>query len=467
MQVYHNYRIHNIVALNYAAFACVGIVVFLSSTQPFFLSQVLNVDDDSLAGIIGTLGFADELTAMAFAPAAGAISDKLNLATACRFSGPRIVQSTAFLVMAAALFAYGSLSTNVYPQLLLFRCMFAVGVVSCMSMVTVFLNELSLLQYKNRSGKQAALVGVSSGLGAIALVSVLLPMPLVLTGWFPSLASSLSLRVTYSIVAILSVILWLATFTFLYDWKIHGDQGDVRPVEQEGTAPGQYALFVDLLNAARRSTATQLAFLAAFVARATLVALAVFVPLLIYKFYSQTGRCAELDHPNQRNCRDGYIFAAILTGVGQTVGLILAPVWGILADSPRFGKYASLFASAVAGIIGSFSLCLVPRVVDTHVYDLRNAWGFVLISFAGISQIGLIITSMSLLSSAHGAHRMGGISGLYSFCGGVGILVITKGGALWSDRWGMGPFMLLGIFNVILAGACALTWMSQPQIMSL
>lgn len=466
MHVYHNYRIHNIVALNYAAFACVGIVVFLSSTQPFFLSEVLNVADDSLAGIIGTLGFADELTAMAFAPIAGAMLDKLNLAAECKFSGPRIVQSTAFLLVACALLAYGTLSTNVYPQLLLFRCVFAVGVVSCMSMVTVFLNELSLLQYKNKSGKQAALVGVSCGLGAIALVLVLLPMPLVLTAWFPSLASSLSLRYTYCIVAIFSAILWLATFTFLYDWKVHGDQEDV-PEGMGGQGQGQYALFVELLTLARQSSATQLAFLAGFVARATSVALAVFVPLVVYKFYSQTGKCADPDNPNQRTCRDGYVFAAILTGVGQTVGLILAPVWGIAADCAWLGKHASLIACAIAGMLGSFGMCLVHPLDNSHAYDLRNAWGFVLISLLGMSQIGLIITSMSLLSSAHGAQRMGGLSGLYSFCGGLGILVITKGGAIWSDHWGMGPFMLLGIFNVVLAAACAVTYMHPPQITSL
>ena len=55
-----------------------------------------------------------------------------------------------------------------------------------------------------------------------------------------------------------------------------------------------------------------------------------------------------------------------------------------------------------------------------------------MISIIGLSQIGLIISSMSVLSGIPNAHDiMGSLSGLYSFCGGIGIMIISSFGWLF------------------------------------
>ena len=74
-----------------------------------------------------------------------------------------------------------------------------------------------------------------------------------------------------------------------------------------------------------------------------------------------------------------------------------------------------------------------------------------MISIIGLSQIGLIISSMSVLSGIPNAHDiMGSLSGLYSFCGGIGIMIISSLGGYLSDHWILGPFFILGLFNVAL-----------------
>lgn len=462
---YGNYSIYNVLAVNYAAFACICMVVFLSSTQPFFISSLFKVDEDDLANIIGTLGFADELVAMAFAPVVGIISDYINHMRSLRLSGPRVVQSSGFVIMAFALFGYSHWASSVFPHLLLYRCVFAIGATSCLSMITVFLNEMALSQYASAGGKQAALVGVSSGIGAIAAVSLFLTLPANLTEWIPSLSIQQGLQWAFTIVSLFAVGLALLAFRFLYDWKRSSSQsvrGEYESLDTVATlhdhtpSQSQYNLFTGGLVAAGRCSTVQLSFMGAFLARATSVALSVFVPLLVYHFYSQTGRCTVGKVPSKANCRDGYVFAAILTGVSQTVGLVLAPIWGVLADSRRVGKRGAMLWASIVGAIGCFALCTVPRTPYTSAHDLRNAWAFCATSLIGAAQIGAIVTSMSMLSSARALQSMGGLSGLYSFFGGVGILVITKGGAAWSSHWSMGPFMLLGLCYLTVIGAT--TW---------
>lgn len=62
---------------------------------------------------------------------------------------------------------------------------------------------------------------------------------------------------------------------------------------------------------------------------------------------------------------------------------------------------------------------------------------------------------MSILSGIEDAQQiMGSLSGLYSFAGGLGIMIITLIGGLLADVWVLGPFFILGVFNVVLLMIC-------------
>lgn len=510
------YKVRNLLALNAAGFACISLVVFLAATQPFYLSDVIGISPEKIGAAVGTLGAVDELVAIVVAPLLGTLNDRINGIAWKRQtfpSGSRVLELVSFSILALSLVGYGQWAHHLFPDLWFWRAVFAVGVSGCMSIVTVMLHEVnnsnfqwshvafwrvlmretsrerllgneeptgaadalelaedieqqpdrpvdSLPQKTNKKqGSLAALLGVSTGLGAVFSVLCFLTLPVRLSDHNPDWSSKDSLRASYKLLALVALVAGAVVFTFAYDCVKQRRASGHSP-EHELPDASYLKLLKEGLNASKHNRKLQLAYVAAFVSRSTTVATALFIPLLVYKFYYNSDRCSTgslADTPSKSNCYEGYVFLAILTGVAQTVALVSSPIWGVLVDSHKLGSAATLGAASVLGMAGAFGLCIVGRGLE--VYDPRNAVCFVLVSFVGLSQIGTIIASMSIVSSVGQTverveHRViGSISGLYSLCGGLGILVITIVGGRWSDRWVFGPFFLLGTFNGALAVA--------------
>lgn len=503
-----NYKVRNLLVLNLAGFACISLVVFLLASQPFYLSDVAGIAPEKIGSAVGTLGAVDELVAVVVAPLLGTLNDKLNgLAwQRIRFpSGSRVLELVGFLVLAAALLGYGRVAGQLFPDLWFWRAVFAVGVSCCMSIVTVMLHEvnnsdfrwaamafwrirhkepllerlvgpnvtaeqlgsedehedadeLPVQQKDKKHGSLAALLGISTGLGAVFSVLCFLTLPVRLSDWYPNLSSKDSLRAAYTLLGCFAFGCGIIVYTFAYDCVKQRRQSGHSP-EHELPDASYLQLLKEGVEALRHNKKIQLAYVAAFVARSTTVSTSVFIPLMVYKFYYGSGQCGTenqigTDLPLQNNCYDGYVFLAILTGVAQTVALVSSPLWGFLVDSHKLGALAALGAASLCGIVGAFGLSIAGSV--SGAYDPRNALCFVLVSLIGLSQIGTIIASISIVSSVGQTvrgleHRViGSISGLYSLCGGVGILFITIIGGRWSDRWVFGPFFLLGLFNSAL-----------------
>lgn len=512
------YKVRNLLVLNTAGFSCIALVVFLLATQPFYLSDVIGIAPENVGSAIATLGAVDELVAIIVAPLLGTFNDRIN-GWAWKgkgfASGSRILQLVSFSVLAVSMLGYGHGATKLFPDVWFWRAVFAVGVSGCMSIVTVMLHEVNNSDFRwgniafwkvgderserllrsdeehngenpeisgdfgdesrlvngssqhtnKKQGSLAALLGISTGLGAVFSVLCFLTLPVRLTSWYPDLTSRESLKLSYSILGCFAVGCGLVVFTFAYDC-VRQRRASGHSPELELPETTYIEMLKEGLAASKNNSRIQLAYVAAFVSRSTTVATAVFIPLMVYKFFYNSGQCGAEnpqnsgivleDLPLRNNCYDGYVFLAILTGVAQTVALLSSPLWGMLVDSKRLGSRATLVAASACGMLGTFGLCFVGR--GDVSYDPRTVTCFVLVSFIGLSQIGTIIASMSIVSSIgqtaeRSEHRViGSISGLYSLCGGVGILVITIVGGRWSDRWVFGPFLLLGVFNAILAG---------------
>lgn len=488
-----HYKVRNLLAFNFAGFACISLVVFLLATQPFYLTEVLGVKPGKIGSVIGTLGALDELTSVITAPLLGTLIDRINgwaWNGQIPFSGPRVLELAAFTILGVSFFGYGRFASSLFPDLWFWRMLFAVGVTGCMSIVTVMLHEVNNSDFSLRhiafwhtsrereplvasdtpvklnNGKLAAFLGVSTGLGAIFSVSSFLTLPVRLNDWYPELAARQGLQISYIILGAFAWAAALVVFTFSYDCVQQRKISNGDEVQESGKS--YFELLKEAIETSKFSRRLHLAYVGAFVARSTTVATSVFIPLVVYKFYYNSGNCGTgslmSDSPLRSNCYEGYIFLAILTGVAQTVALISSPLWGVLVDSHRLGSPGTLLLAAGCGMAGTFGLCLLSR--GSGSYDPRNALCFVMVSLIGLAQIGTIIASMSLLSGVGQSvdkteHRViGSLSGLYSLCGGMGILVITKIGGSWSDRWVFAPFFLLGVFNVAL-GAVAVRAMRR------
>lgn len=94
----------------------ISFLVFLNSSISFVLTDLLHVKH-GIGDIVGTLGFVDEIVALVACPFWGVISDRL---------GVRFVAMVGYAVIGLSLFLFVQTS-NVYPQLLLARILFAIG----------------------------------------------------------------------------------------------------------------------------------------------------------------------------------------------------------------------------------------------------------------------------------------------------------------------------------------------------
>lgn len=495
-----NYKVPNLFAYNFAGFACVAFAVFLLSSQPFYLSQVMKLRSSVMGSTIGTLGVVDELTAIVVAPVTGTLIDILNR-VAWRHkhipSGTRLVGTISFCLIFVSLCSYGTWASNVFPDLWISRSVFAVGVTGVMSTVLVLLHEASfsdfewshfifwrgprtranselssllsnLLTQLTNTGKLSAILGVSTGIGAIFSVSFFLTLPNTLGRSRPDSSSSENLRLAYVVIGCFALISAFALLGLSYDCiSLRRSAGRISPVAESSRVP-YFETMKQGLDAAIKSRSVRVAYCGALVSRATSVAIAVFVPFLVFKFYNATGQCGSSTpdssgiYPLKDSCKKGFIFLAVLTGVAQTVALLLTPMWGVLVDSKRFGSVFSLMAASILGVIGSFGLCLLG--VGSNPYDPRNVWCYLAVSLIACSQIGIIISSMSILSTfgrektEEDPDLIGSVTGFYHLSGGIGILLLSKIGGSWSDRWIFGPFFVLGIFNLGLTTICAAKW---------
>ncbi|CAI5756928.1 unnamed protein product [Candida verbasci] len=472
--IYKKYSILNYLAFNYAGFASIAIVVFLVSTQPFYIKEVIGIEpqpgttkDQKIGYLIGLLGFFDETTSMISAPLIGTLNDKLNR---LNYSGSKIIQSSSFLILSIALFGYGFINSRLVPDMFIFRCVFAIGVTGVMSMITVLLNELTLSDFELRkllfwknsveyqpvdesnqvdvktNGKFSAIMGVSTGLGAIVSVSVLVTLPVKLANSW-DIDMKWGLKYSYLIVMFFAIISFAMLMLFLYD--------NNKIPQQELTLDEEKRPYLEILKQgiefSKHNKQAQYAYVGALVARSTTVATSMFIPLLVYNWYYNVGDC-KIGNGNwagKISCYDGYIFSAILTGVAQTIALVSAPLWGYLIDSPKFGKFKTLALSGLIGAIGNLGLSFINN--DFKKYNPKTFTCFLFVSIIGLSQIGLVISSMSVLSAINNAHDiMGSLSGLYSFSGGIGIMIITLVGGFISDYWILGPFFILGLLNLLI-----------------
>ncbi|EGV63173.1 hypothetical protein PSN45_004548 [Yamadazyma tenuis] len=441
-----NYKIRNLLAFNFTGFFCIAFVIFLTSSQPFYINQILKVDYHEIGKVIGFLGVADELTCIVSSPLIGSLNDKL-------VQWNWVVGHTKFLVFTGfasifvAFLLYGLVPYSGWWQLIFPRMFFAIGVTTCMSMVPVLLHQLiysdfkmsSLLFWKetgaatssnvNKNGRYAALIGLSTGLGAVFSVSCFLSLPVRLSAEF-EISSRQALQLSFVILGILSILVGLLMLVSLYEPSTEDNKIHLTYIELIKTG----------FSRLRSSSSVQIACFGGWVARSTSVLIAVFIPLFVYNFYFKSGLCEDDGTPAKNNCYDGYTFAAILSGVAQTVSLLVSPFWGIVVD--RIGKKKSLMLSSAIGLVGTWTLCIL------NISDPRNATTFFLMSLIGVSQIGTVITSMSIISAENDA--VGSVSGVYNLFGGFGILILSQIGGSWSDSWVFAPFFLVGSFNLLL-----------------
>ncbi|RAH45555.1 putative MFS transporter [Aspergillus brunneoviolaceus CBS 621.78] len=521
----------------------IAFLVFLNSSVSFVVTELLGLDAGE-GDAVGTLGFADELLALIACPLWGVLSDRIGVRNVC---------VTGYGIIAIALLVFVQ-AKNVYPQLLLGRLLFSLGGAAVSTMVTAVLpavvgspsqsqpTALSRVAEKTPSSKLAGYVGMCAGSGALVALVVFLPLPSRLQQ--RGVSPPQSIQYSYYVVAIVS--LSVAVLCSVGLRHLPGEEGKAwsslwargRRERPEDTCASddrntdyskRHLPYFQQLGAALmlgfHNSDIFLGYVGGFVARASSVGISLFIPLAVNHYYRQSDLCQGNNGDGmgsdavKQSCRKAYVLASILTGVSQLIALVAAPIFGYMSERSR--QYPMpLLGACVAGVVGYITFAVLPSP------DFREPHGspgvFVVMALLGLSQIGAIVCSLSVLSTGillmgsqcrvgdgygsspstlYGeetdddlvsadetegdqeeqalltsaternqkplAHLKGSIAGVYSLYGGAGILVLTKVGGLLFDVLSSGaPFYILASFNgfLILAGiACGVVKHSKTR----
>lgn len=538
----------------------ISFLVFLNSSVSFVITNLIGVKD-GVGNIVGTLGFADEVVALIACPLWGLVSDRVGVRYVA-VAGYTVIGLSLFLfvqarnvypqlLLARIFFAVGATAATTMVTAILPSLTDENGpaaetarkrsrspsqrrsvALSVDSQVTITPERFRNSSISNgnsddedagesatvQKGKPSALagyVGLFTGCGALLALSVFLPL-LPAFGSIKDVTKGQAVQYSFYVVGAVSLV--VAVFVFYGLRGIRGEEGkgwrtlfNLRGTAPDGSgsrhAPVPKHLIVpywyllkDSVRLGFTDSDIALGYLGGFVARASTVAISLFVPLFVNTFFIGNGFCEGSPNDSvpelKKECRDAYILAAILTGVAQLVGLICAPVFGYLSSKQGKFNYPVIVATTF-GIVGYIAF---PRLKSPEFKDKDGRGGspavFVLAALIGISQIGAIVCSLgslgrgvlkvdivnvltlqngdqeTLIEPADGfadtapllenatalpedtvsrVRLKGSVAGVYSWCGGAAILLLTMLGGYLFDRWSNGaPFYLMAIFNGVL-----------------
>ena len=433
----------------------IALFVAINSLQGFVLKQILSIPTNQLGNYTGSLTFYDELMVLSTISLWGILSDRIG-----RFP----TFAAGFFIESIGL-GFFPFMERYSPDLILCRLVFAAGGAMASMTITGLLADLCGSQDGDR-GKLSALSGFFSGVGAIFAVSVLLPLP---SRFADAIAG---LRVTFllcSALCLVMCILIVSVFFAISPLSIpasasnHSSQIIVEQSESQSSlspSTDEPTPLVSPLNTlhtpssfieslkksaidgivATKDPSVLLGVMASFLARSDSVSLTLFLPIWVLKHYISIGECIDTGAGDviKDSCREAYVQASILSGVTQTFALVAAPFIGVLLD--RYKREWICLSAGASAAVGYILLSLQSNPL--------SRLNFLFLFFIGVGEIGLIISSMTLVTKATiPTHSRGTVAGISSFVGAVGVLVTTKGGGLLFDISPTLPLLLLGILH--------------------
>ncbi|KAK2608768.1 hypothetical protein QQS21_002625 [Conoideocrella luteorostrata] len=535
----------------------ISFLVFLNSSVSFVITDLIGQKKD-VGDVVGTLGFADEIVALVACPTWGLISDRLGvrwvavigytiigialmLFVQAKNVYPQLLLARIFFAVGAS--AAATMVTAILPSLTdeseanggrnpsrykpNQRLSVAFSVESeatitperytrSLSNDSRTSQQLQQQQQNEvgKTGKPSALagyVGLFTGCGALLALSLFLPLPAKfgeVDGVTPGQA------VSYSFYVVGAVSLVVGVFVSWGLRNLHGEEGKGWKVlfgilergrlerlgEDNGHGPRRQKvvpylhLMKDSVLLGFTDSRIALGYIGGFVARASTVAISLFIPLYVNTFFISNGFCqGSPNDPSpelKKECRAAYVLSSILTGVAQLMGLLCAPVFGYLSGHSGRVNYPIVVAT-LFGIVGYL---ILPQLSSPEIKNVDGRGGtpaiFLVVALIGISQIGAIVCSLGslgqgviavelpgsvrrepsiapdedestesqplirMLSNEDSTSRVrlkGSIAGVYSLCGGAAILLLTKlGGALFDSLSRGAPFYMMAMFNGVL-----------------
>ncbi|HEY8570425.1 MFS transporter [Microbulbifer sp.] len=395
----------NVLTFYFACLTAIMFASFIPQSQPFLLTEFLNIPQERHGMVSGLLNFWAEIAIIIAVAIFGPLSDRF---------GRRPVTGFGFLVMSAGIALYPHAST--VGELLIIRLVYAVGLAAVTTTIVALVADY--VQDDSR-GRATGLQGVMNGVGAMICVFLLLQLPAILQRGGAS-AHEAGIQ-TYSIVAAISFITGILMLTGL---------------KAGSRAPSEHS--ESLLSIARnglraaRDARIALAYGASFVARGNLMIVGTFFTLWVTNYGTTEMGMSRAD---------ALARAGMIVGIAQGCALMGAPLFGIMAD--RINRVRALIIALLVSAIGYGS--------TIFIHDPFTPGMIVCAVLIGLGEIGCIITSGVLVAQQAPESHRGAVIGFFTLSGAVGILVASVVGGYLFDTWrASGPFVFFSIVAALV-----------------
>ncbi|KAI9491711.1 major facilitator superfamily domain-containing protein, partial [Zychaea mexicana] len=365
--------------------------------------------------ITGSLSMYSEFVSMVAVVCWGILSDHFE---------KRTINSASIVIMGVIVIAY-PYAPNVYPTLLLLKFIYSIGTAGTTCMMAAFMLDIV---HGERSGMVSGLIGTCSGLGAIFAAFVLFTVPTRMSHLVGSPNDPRLIIYGYAVIGAVTIALG-----FIF-WFITPKNAPATP-----TTTRWSTAYNDLRHGvlAAKDPRIAIGYASSFFARADEVIISNFISLWIQQYYIDTGKCQVGLY-----CPYASSTTHTMTGIAQSVALVIAPFFGI---GSQYSKEWSLIVAGCIGVAGCipFAFSIDPTANTSLAFIILLAMG----------QYGMITAGMSMISrkTVKPEYR-GGVAGIYSLCGCIGIIIVSKVGGVLFDVWMKGaPFLLLGIGHGIVS----------------
>ena len=395
------------------------------------LEEIVHVPLDRLGTVSGQLVFYDELLSMAAVLFWGAISDTI---------GRHWVYSLGYLVIGISFVGY-PYAKYLYPDIVLLRLLFASGGAAVSSMLAAVLGDIS---EEDDRGTLAGIAGLTTGLGALVGLFVFLQLPVVFGADSNGLAKSYI--VIGMIAFVISVYLFFALPKLPTNEEVDGLQLGSPSQDIHRRVSFKHKLWRITESVKNGVTAAAdsrilLGYVGSFLSRGDTITITLFLPTFIYVFFVRQGLCAVDELGDVKtSCRSAYTLSSILSGVTQTFALIAAPLFGILAD--KMYRPLAISIAALFAMVGYFLLFLIT--------DPRSKAMYLVAFLVGVGEIGMVVISLTLVSAnSIPVRQRGGVAGVSSFAGALGILLTTSLGGHFFDLQPGIPFLIVSVAHCV------------------
>ncbi|TDJ43713.1 MAG: MFS transporter [Gammaproteobacteria bacterium] len=394
----------NIMTLFFASFFGIAVMSYMNSGQPLIFGELLGVAESEFGRLAGTLTFYHEIVVIIFVAPIGALSDKI---------GRRPLYMAAFFLIGVGHFLY-PLAEN-EEQLLMYRLVFALGTASASAMLAAVANDYPV---ESSRAKMIAATMFFNAIGMVVLTGVFKNLP----DWYQNAGFDTITSIRYTRWTV-SAACMLVAVSVIFGLKKGA------PAQVTRREPMLATLRVGIRAA--RKPRIALSYAAAVVSRGDLAVLSTFFTTWLFLEGRDRGMTAT------EAMSGGFTFYIVV----QAAALVSAPVIGIMLD--RIDRVIGLIVAMILAGAGYLSLAFVGDPLGKEMYFAAILIGF--------GEIAANLSALSLVGKEAPPKGRGAVIGMFSLCGAFGILLVAKiGGILFDEVSHIGPFVLVGIANLIV-----------------